>query len=217
MLGVKPISNTSRQEMSPRVKKVFRWYPGSHRFAGFQGRQGRKINDLARGTDLAQYLCVLSFQEVSALLRRPVSAGLFLALSVLAVTARGEASSRLEWQPEACRLSWHRNCSFAPGLGSAETSTSHRFVTLEARLRAFAPSDASLYAVFLTARKDLDALRASLHQAARPGLGRLVDRRSRPTRSSVGSAASGSPSCPTATSPSAWMRRIRPERTGWWW
>jgi len=102
------------------------------------------------------------------LLRRPVSAGLFLALSVLAVTARGEASSRLEWQPEACRLSWHRNCSFAPGLGSAETSTSHRFVTLEARLRTFAPSDASLYAVFLTGRKDLDALRASLHQAGAP-------------------------------------------------
>jgi len=99
---------------------------------------------------------------------RHVASGLLLALGVLAVTARGEASSRLEWQPDACRLSWHRNCSFSPGFGSAGTSTAHRFVTLEAQFRSFSASDAAVYAVYLADRRDLDALRASLRQPGAP-------------------------------------------------
>lgn len=106
--------------------------------------------------------------EVSALLRPRNLTGLVLALGVLAVPALGFPSSRLEWQPEACRLSWHAQCAFTQDHRDAETSVSHRFVTLEARLTAFATADASLYAVFLTDHQDLAVLEGALRNSYAP-------------------------------------------------
>ena len=96
--------------------------------------------------------------------------GFVLALSLFAVSAQATAGTRLEWQPGAYRLSWHDNCSFSPGHGTAEASHSHRFATLEGSLRTFGPADASLYAVFLRDRQDVQTLRDALAdpQAPRP-------------------------------------------------
>lgn len=74
----------------------------------------------------------------------------------------------MEWQPEAYRLSWHASCTFSPGHSAAETSHSHRFATLEGRLKAFSPADASLYAVFLMDRDDVQVLRDALADPEAP-------------------------------------------------
>ena len=93
-------------------------------------------------------------------MRLAVLSGLVVSLTCSALTAFGQGP-RLEWQVGSSSVSWHRNCAFLhhePG----EDSLEHRFVTLKAQLRSFAPEDASLYAVFLKDRRDLGTVEKEL-------------------------------------------------------
>jgi hypothetical protein len=91
-------------------------------------------------------------------------AGVLAGLGVVAASAGGALVPRLEWQPDACELSHHAACAFAPG----PDGHSHRFVTLVGNLRTFAPDDASLYAVYLGDKADLGALRDLLARHGSP-------------------------------------------------
>jgi hypothetical protein len=95
-------------------------------------------------------------------MRLGVLTGLVVSLTFTTVTAWGQGP-RLEWQPEA--LSWHKACAFAPR-GPEADAPLHRFVTLRAQLRAFAPEDASLYAVFVHDRKDLTPIEREIAKHA---------------------------------------------------
>jgi hypothetical protein len=89
-----------------------------------------------------------------------LSGCLVLSLTCSTMMAWGQGP-RLEWQPESSSLSWHRHCAFLPQT-PGEPCPEHRFVTLHAQLRAFAPEDASLYAVFLKDRRDLGPVEKEL-------------------------------------------------------
>ena len=93
-------------------------------------------------------------------MRLGVLCSLVISLTCSTLNAWGQGP-RLEWQVESSSVSWHRNCAFLhhePG----EDSPEHRFVTLEAQLKSFAPEDASLYAVFLKDRRDLGTVEKEL-------------------------------------------------------
>jgi len=93
--------------------------------------------------------------------------GLALGLAVT-VGARAEASTtRLVWETDGSTISWHRNCAFQhPGASSAVNA--HRFVTLEACLRAMARGDAALYAVYLKDPAEIQELKHLLHAVGAP-------------------------------------------------
>jgi hypothetical protein len=99
-------------------------------------------------------------------------AGALAGLGVVAASASGAIVSRLEWQPNECELSRHRTCAFAPG----PEGHAHRFVTLVGNLRAFAPDDASLYAIYLGDRGDLGILRDLLARHGSPASWNRQDR-----------------------------------------
>ncbi len=90
-------------------------------------------------------------------MRLGVLFGLVISMTCFSMTAWGQGP-RLEWSVDS--LSWHRNCAFAHD--PADASREHRFVTLEAQLKSFAPEDASLYAVFLKDKRDLGTVEKEL-------------------------------------------------------
>jgi len=99
-------------------------------------------------------------EEVFAPMRLGVLIGLVTSMTCFSMTAWGQGP-RLEWQVESSPVSWHRHCAFAPN-DPADTAPEHRFVTLQAQLKSFAPEDASLYAVFLKDKRDLGTVEKEL-------------------------------------------------------
>jgi hypothetical protein len=99
----------------------------------------------------------LSGEEVFAPMRLGVLCGLAITMTCFSMTAWGQGP-RLEWQEDS--VSWHRHCAFMHD--PAEDSSEHRFATLEAQLTAFAPEDASLYAVFLKDKGDIGSVEKEL-------------------------------------------------------
>ena len=95
-------------------------------------------------------------------MRLGVLIGLVISVSCFSMTAWAQGP-RLDWSMDS--LSWHRHCAFAPN-DPADAAPEHRFVTLQAQLKSFAPEDASLYAVFLKDKRDLGSVEKELSKNA---------------------------------------------------
>ena len=94
-------------------------------------------------------------------MRLGVLFGLAVSMTCFSMTVWAQGP-RLEWQGESSSsVSWHRHCAFAPN-DPADAAPEHRFVTLQAQLKSFAPEDASLYAVFLKDRRDVGSVEKEL-------------------------------------------------------